>query len=222
MQSIFELFDPLVLAMVWLGSITIVSLQEGGAGLVRSFSAWHVLLRADPHRDAQLARQSLCQVEAIIDGKGLQCVDQINAKSGFVGRAAADLARDEDILRFSRWAGADLDDREMRHNNVIRFWMAVADIAPAIGMVGTIIGLVRMFTDLTDPANLGSAMALALLTTLYGLVLSNLIAAPISQRFLRLSTEELKWQRIMTDKLIVLVQHSQKPTCQRRTEMQCS
>lgn len=209
MQAIVELFDPLVLAIVWLGAIAVVGLQEGSGGLIRSFTAWHVLLRADPVRDAQMARQSLHQVEAVMDGKGLQCVDQVDAKSAFVARAAACLARHEDIRAFSRWAGADLNDREARHNSVIRFWMAVADVAPAIGMVGTIIGLVRMFQDLNDPANLGSAMALALLTTFYGLVLSNLIAAPIAQRFLRLSTEELKWQRILTDRLIALVQKNQ-------------
>lgn len=210
MQAIFELFNPLVLAIVWLGAIAVVGLQEGSAGLIRSLTAWNVLLRADPVREAQMARQSLHQVEAVIAGKGLHCVDQVDAKSGFVARAVAHLARDQDIYAFSRWAGSDLNEREARHNSVIRFWMAVADIAPAIGMVGTIIGLVRMFGDLSDPVNLGSAMALALLTTFYGLVLSNLIAAPISQRFLRLSTEELKWQRILMDRLIVLARQSRR------------
>ena len=165
--------------------------------------------------DAQLARQALSRVEAVIDVKGLQCIDQVNADNGFVSRAAAYLASDDDIRKFSQWAGADLADREVRHNSVIRFWMAVADVAPAIGMVGTIIGLIQLFSDLDDPASLGSAMALALLTTLYGLILSNLIAAPISSRFLRLSSEELKWQRILTDKLVALAQqskqHSKKP-----------
>lgn len=215
MQPIVDLFDPLVLALVWLGAIAVVGLQEGHAGLFRSFSAWKILLRADPVRDAQLARQALSRVEAVIDVKGLQCIDQVNADSGFVSRAAAYLASDEDLRKFSQWAGADLDDREVRHNSVIRFWMAVADVAPAIGMVGTIIGLVRLFSDLDDPANLGSAMALALLTTLYGLILSNLIAAPISNRFLRLSSEELKWQRILTDKLVALAQHNQRHAEQR-------
>ena len=221
MQAILELFNPLVLAMVWLGAIAVVGLQEGSAGLIRSFTAWNVLLRADPVRDAQMARQSLHQVEAVIDGKGLHCVDQVNAKSGFVARAAAHLASDQDIYAFSRWAGSDLNEREARHNSVIRFWIAVADVAPAIGMAGTIIGLVRMFKDLNDPANLGSAMALALLTTFYGLVLSNLIAAPISQRFLRLSTEELKWQRILTDRLIVLARQSHKQNERRRGKPGC-
>lgn len=186
----------------------VVGLQEGAAGLIRSFSAWKALLRADPVRDAQLARQALRRVEAVMDVKGLQCIDQVSADNGYVSRAVTHLASDGDVRRFAQWASADLDDREVRHNSVIRFWLAVADIAPAIGMVGTIFGLVRLFSDLDDPSNLGSAMALALLTTLYGLILSNVIAAPISQRFLRLSSEELKWQRILTDKLISLAQKS--------------
>ncbi|MEH6758250.1 MAG: MotA/TolQ/ExbB proton channel family protein [Parasphingorhabdus sp.] len=206
-----ELFDPLVLAMVWLSAIAVVGLQEGYAGLLRSFSAWKILLRADPVRDAQLARQALSRVESMLDVKGLQCIDQVQCDSGYVSRAAAYLACERDIGKFSRWASADLDDREMRHNSAIRFWMAVADIAPAIGMVGTIIGLIRLFSDLDDPQNMGGAMALALLTTLYGLILSNLVAAPIAARLLRLSSEELKWQRILTDKLLALARRGEKP-----------
>ncbi len=204
MQTILEYFDPIALALVWIGSIVVVGLQEGSAGLVRSFSAWKILLRADPVRDAQIARQALRKVENIIDVKGVQCVDRINLQSRFMSRAIDHLSADKDLRRFSQWANSDMDDRETRHNSVIRFWLAVADIAPAIGMVGTIIGLVRMFSNIGDPSELGRAMALALLTTLYGLVLANIIAAPISQRFLRLSSEELKWQRILTDKLMVV------------------
>ncbi len=204
LEPIFGLFDPLALALVWLGSIAVVSLQEGKAGLVRSFSAWRVLMRADPVHDAQIARQALHRVESMIDIKGVQCIDRINSDSSFVSRAIGLLASEKDLRIFSHWASADLDDREARHNSVIRFWLAVADIAPAIGMVGTIIGLVRMFANVGDPAELGAAMALGLLTTFYGLILANVIAAPISQRLLRLSSDEIKWQRILTDKLIDL------------------
>ena len=68
------------------------------------------------------------------------------------------------------------DDRRARHEKVHKFWLSVADTAPALGMAGTIIGLIAMFAAMDDPASIGPAMALALLTTLYGLVIANIIA----------------------------------------------
>ncbi|QTD56491.1 MotA/TolQ/ExbB proton channel family protein [Parasphingorhabdus cellanae] len=213
MQPLLDLFDPFALALVWLGSFAVVSLQEGRHGLLRSFLAWKTILYVNPGRDAQLARQALRRVEGVINVKGLQCIDRITTDSSFVAHAAARLASDQDAGRFSDWAQVNLEDRELRHHGVIRFWMAVADVAPAIGMVGTIIGLVRLFSDLDNSTNLGSAMALALLTTLYGLLLSNVVAAPISHRFQRLSLEELKWQRALIDKLVAMAQNSEKRSC---------
>ncbi len=212
-ESLIALIDPLALALVWIGSIAVVGLQEGRAGLLQSFSAWQALVRSDPASDALSARQAFRRVESIVDTKGLQCIDRVEADNSFVAHAVAYLASEQDVGRFAAWAELNLGDRERRHNNIVRFWMAVADVSPAIGMVGTIFGLVRLFSDLDNAANMGSAMALALLTTLYGLLLSNVIAAPISYRFQRLSSEELKWQRVTTDKLIALALRNEKQAC---------
>jgi len=56
------------------------------------------------------------------------------------------------------------------------------DAAPAFGMIGTLVGLVQMLSTMDDPAAIGPSMAVALLTTLYGAVLSNAIALPISDK----------------------------------------
>jgi chemotaxis protein MotA len=67
----------------------------------------------------------------------------------------------------------------------VEIWNGAADIAPAMGMIGTLIGLVAMFTRMTDPSAIGAAMAVALLATLYGAVLANLVFAPIATRLKR-------------------------------------
>ena len=210
MQQVLALFDPFALGLVWLGSFVVVSLQEGFYGLGKTLQSLLVLSRANPVSDAQVARQVLCKAENIIDLKGLQCIDRIKTDECFVTLAIHQLSLDQNIRHFSLWASAALDDREARHNIVIRFWVAVADIAPAIGMIGTIIGMIGMFDNITDPSELGKAMALALLTTFYGLILANVIAAPIAQRLLRFSSEELKWQRMLTDRLMALASRNDR------------
>src|SRR3546814_5904364 len=61
-------------------------------------------------------------------------------------------------------------------------------------MIGTVVGLVGMFIAMDDPATIGPAMALALLTTLYGLFVSAVIATPIAGRLERLSIAERRWK----------------------------
>lgn len=63
-----------------------------------------------------------------------------------------------------------------------KIYRAIGDCAPAFGMVGTIIGMVQMFANMTDPSKLGPFMATALLATLYGAVVANIFCLPIADK----------------------------------------
>ena len=78
-------------------------------------------------------------------------------------------------------------------------------------MAGTVIGLIGMFAAMDDPAALGPAMALALLTTFYGVVIANMIAAPIAARLADLSERELAWQREAADRMLAIARRENAP-----------
>jgi chemotaxis protein MotA len=63
-----------------------------------------------------------------------------------------------------------------------KIYRAVGDCAPAFGMIGTLIGMVQMFANMTDPSKLGPFMATALLATLYGALVANLFCLPIADK----------------------------------------
>ena len=63
-----------------------------------------------------------------------------------------------------------------------RVFKALGDAAPAFGMIGTLVGLVQMLATMDDPSTIGPSMAIALLTTMYGAVLSNLICLPMADK----------------------------------------
>ena len=75
--------------------------------------------------------------------------------------------------------------RVERHVAIADIWTGAAEVAPAMGMVGTLIGLAAMFATMNDPQRIGGAMAIALLATLYGALFANLIAQPIAMRLRR-------------------------------------
>lgn len=76
-----------------------------------------------------------------------------------------------------------------RHMRAVDFLRRAGDVAPAMGLIGTLIGLVRMLGSLDNPTEIGPAMAVALLTTLYGAVLAHLVFIPLAAKTEH-STEE--------------------------------
>ena len=76
----------------------------------------------------------------------------------------------------------DLVCLEDRHGKVIGFWEKWAEMGPAWGMIGTLIGLVNMLKKLDDPSSIGPNMAIALLTTLYGSLIANWLCNPIAAK----------------------------------------
>lgn len=70
----------------------------------------------------------------------------------------------------------------LRHAMGAAVFEAWGEIAPAMGMIGTLIGLVQMLANMSDPKAIGPAMAIALLTTMYGAILANVFCLPIAQK----------------------------------------
>ncbi len=77
-----------------------------------------------------------------------------------------------------------------RHTIGADMFKAMAVYAPAMGMIGTLIGLVQMLSNMSDPAAIGPAMAVALLTTLYGAIIANAFASPLSEKLTLISGYE--------------------------------
>lgn len=84
----------------------------------------------------------------------------------------------------------DVDSMEERHKNAISVINEMIADAPAMGMLGTLIGLVAMLQNLSDPAAIGPGMAVALLTTFYGAYIANILANPCKKKLEYRSNEE--------------------------------
>jgi len=90
----------------------------------------------------------------------------------------------------------DMLDREIeyiqeRHEKGAEIMVAVGTYAPAMGMIGTLIGLVQMLQTMADPSSIGPAMAVALLTTFYGAVIANILCLPMAGKLRNRSASEI-------------------------------
>jgi len=205
MTDIFgHIFAPLPILAVALGAGIIAFLQSGGKSAGNAFAALVPMLRADPDDERDAARALLFKVEAVAELRGLARTDRLDASHPFCAQALNTLANASDAEHFELWISQAIDDRRIRHGRVIGFWNAVADAAPACGMAGTIIGLIGMFAGMADPASIGPSMALALMTTLHGMVMANAIAGPIANRLTGLSEREIAWQQAFADRVVAI------------------
>lgn len=84
----------------------------------------------------------------------------------------------------------EIDEMVGRHRKSASVLRKAAEIAPAMGLIGTLIGLVQMLGNLDNPASIGPSMAVALITTFYGAVLANMLFSPLAAKLERNSAEE--------------------------------
>lgn len=96
----------------------------------------------------------------------------------------------------------ELDNIEVRHKVNIKFWQDLGAMGPAWGMIGTLIGLVNMLNNMSDASSIGPAMAVALLTTMYGSLLANWICTPVSTKLSVNNDQELTVKTIMIEGLL--------------------
>ncbi|WP_303723019.1 motility protein A [Malonomonas rubra] len=86
-----------------------------------------------------------------------------------------------------------------RHDKGQEIFSTFAAISPAMGMIGTLIGLVQMLQNMSDPSSIGPAMALALLTTFYGAIIANVVATPIAGKLKIRSASEVLNKTLITE-----------------------
>lgn len=100
--------------------------------------------------------------------------------------------------------------QQQRHGQGKKMMETVATFAPAFGMIGTLVGLVQMLANMSDPSAIGSGMAVALLTTFYGAVVANVICLPLAAKLDLRAKEEALLRSLMIEG-IVAIQSGEKP-----------
>jgi len=196
--------DPVAILIVFGGAVLVATFRSTGRDIARALAALSPLFRARADAEARAARVAVNRIAEKTGVSGIATADRVVVVEHFLARAAAQLSDSRDPAGFSRWAEAELSARAERHAAVHAVWRSAADAAPAMGMIGTVIGLIRMFAAMDDPAAIGPGMALALLTTLYGVIAANCLFGPVAARLERLSRAKLLWQKEALDRLYAI------------------
>ncbi|MCY0967205.1 flagellar motor protein PomA [Parathalassolituus penaei] len=141
---------------------------------------------------------------------GLLSLEGKEVSDPFLGKGIQLLVdgHDPDVVRTILGKEAKLASD--RHGIGIAIYKCIGDVGPAMGMIGTLVGLVAMLANMSDPKTIGPAMAVALLTTLYGAMLANMLALPIADKLILRKDEEDRLKAMIIDALLA-IQAGQNP-----------
>ncbi len=141
---------------------------------------------------------------------GLLSLEGKEVSSDFLQRGIQLLVDGHDPDVVKTMLAKDKNQAVERHSLGASIFSKLADIAPAMGMIGTLIGLVAMLANMDDPKAIGPAMAVALLTTLYGAIIANAVCTPIADKLRLRAAEESMTKSLIIDALLA-IQGGQNP-----------
>lgn len=138
--------------------------------------------------------------------KGILAMEQVLASvdNDFLRTGVQGVIDGLDPDSVAQMLDTEIDAVDDRHNVMISFFRSMGGFAPTMGMVGTVIGLVNMLGNLEDPSQLGAGMALALITTLYGVLLANLLFLPVASRLTSLHEAEMEVMHMLRDGVLAI------------------
>lgn len=142
---------------------------------------------------------------------GPVALESANPSDPFLAQAVRYIADGYDREFIRDTLERDRDNFLQRLDEGQKIYRAIGDAAPAWGMVGTLIGMVQMFANMSDASKLGPFMAISLLATLYGALVGNLICLPIADK-LHLKLEEEDISRTLIIDGVLQIRDAKSPT----------
>jgi chemotaxis protein MotA len=153
----------------------------------------------------------LARIAEIARKQGPVGLEKVETDEPFLAKGIRYVADGYDLEFIRDNLERDRDNFLMHLNEGSKIYRAIGDCAPAFGMVGTLIGMVQMFANMTDPSKLGPFMATALLATLYGALVSNMFCLPIADKLHGKLLDEETNRTLIIDG-ILMIRDSKSPT----------
>ncbi len=209
--NILRYFDPEGFILVVGGTIGATMVQfsladiKGAWQMLREVSNEKAFHPAERVRELLLLSQQVKQNGLLVlEDEAMRIRDKF-LRTGL--EIAADGQPEIDIKRILETEIITTTDRDSRAVLVLQ---SMGSYAPALGLIGTLIGLVQLLGSLQDPSTVGPAMSLALLTTLYGAMLANLVCIPLAGK-MRAYTEQQALVKALTVEGVLSISRQENP-----------
>jgi chemotaxis protein MotA len=196
--------------LIVLGGTVLVVMIKFSMG--QFFGAFKVALTAFIHKSADPEEliEKIVELANVARKEGMLALENQEIDNEFLDQGVKMLIDGNSREVVNTVLSKDMQQTIQRHTWGAKVFSATADVAPAMGMIGTLIGLVQMLSNMSDPKSIGPAMAVALLTSLYGAIIANMVAMPIADKLTLRKTDELRIRSMCIDGVLA-IQEGQNP-----------
>ncbi|HBH26394.1 MAG TPA: biopolymer transporter ExbB [Rhodospirillaceae bacterium] len=193
-------FNLPALLIVLLGTAAATAVSYTGREIS---GAWRVIARSifSRIRRADFLARALMDLAIIARKKGLLALiahERDLKREPFLARAVQLVVDGYPPKDIEEILGQETYAMAQRHRRAASITRRASEIAPAMGLIGTLVGLVQMLANLTDPDAIGPAMAVALLTTFYGAILGTVVMGPLAIKLEKRSDDEVLLRTLVT------------------------
>ena len=194
-----SLFQPAAFAIVVVGTFGAVLLQTKSQAFVRGVRMLRWVFVTPPDRRQALAREiHLWSLSARRDG--LLSLEQYMAKADpFIQKGLRLVVDGIQPDKLRSLMHTEINNYEFRERQAARIWESAAGYAPTVGILGAVLGLIHVMENLSDPSRLGAGIAVAFVSTVYGVGLANLFFYPVGNKIKGIVSERVAQYEILAD-----------------------
>jgi chemotaxis protein MotA len=189
--SFASLVDPTSVFVVLLGSMGAMVVSFPLARILKVHTVILKAIKSVPPDPAETIRE-LVKYAEVARREGILSLENLipEMKDPFIVRGVKMAVDGTDPELIKTILDTELDALMERHSQGKAMLDALAKYAPAFGMIGTLLGLIFMLKNMSDPSKIGPGMAVALITTLYGALIANVLASPMADKLAARDVEE--------------------------------
>ena len=169
-----------------------------------TFQVYKILKHAFIHslpKQSEIIKEFV-QLAQIARKDGLLALERVTIEEPFMKKGINYCVDGAETDQIKAILTQEVQYMKARHETGRKLLKAIEVSAPAFGMIGTLIGLVNMLANMDDPKSIGPAMAVAILTTLYGAVIANLFAIPLCDKLESHSEDEFDLKLLMIEGIL--------------------
>ncbi len=195
-----SLVQPAAFAIVVIGTFGAVLLQTEAATFLRGVRMLRWVFRPPPSRRAKLARE-IALWNNVARRDGLLSLEQYmqGNTDKFIQKGLRLIVDGIHPDKLRSLLETDVSAYEFGERQAARIWESAAGYAPTIGILGAVLGLIHVMENLSDPARLGGGIAVAFVSTVYGVGLANLFFYPVANKLKTIVCETVTQYEILID-----------------------
>jgi chemotaxis protein MotA len=189
------------------GSLSAVLISTPSREFVDALRSAASILRDGRYPDGKTTVAQIVALAQQVQTRGVAAFREVDpqAAGGYLARATAVALEYNDVEIVSNVLEREINatfDRQNESSGMFRTW---GILAPMFGLLGTLVGIVGVLSEISQPEKVGGAMAISMTTAFYGIALSNMICVPIANKLRLRNMEELRARSLVRDGVVMMM-----------------